>query len=135
MKWALELGQYGLVYRPLTVIKAQALVDFIAEFTPRLEDSTTQPKEAFEHTLTEPTSFYKGFLRPHVDSSSNYKNSGAGLVLITLDSSMLEQAITLGFKASNNEAEYKSLLADLRMAQNLVVNKLAIHYDSQLITS
>ena len=30
MKWALELGQYGLVFRPRTAIKAQALVDFVA---------------------------------------------------------------------------------------------------------
>ncbi|KAM1885356.1 hypothetical protein ACFX14_038050 [Malus domestica] len=47
---------------------------------------------------------------------------------------MLEKAITLGFKTSNNEAEYEALLAGLRMAKDLVVKKLAIHSDSQLIT-
>ncbi|KAM1244767.1 hypothetical protein ACFX2I_036040 [Malus domestica] len=48
---------------------------------------------------------------------------------------MLEQAITLGFKASNNEAEYEALLAGIRMAKDLAVKKLAIHSDSQLITN
>jgi hypothetical protein len=43
----------------------------------------------------------------------NYKGSGAGLVLVILDDLMLEQAITPGFKASNNEAEYEALLAGL----------------------
>ncbi|KAM1396350.1 hypothetical protein ACFX2I_014056 [Malus domestica] len=48
---------------------------------------------------------------------------------------MLEQAITIGFKASNNKAKYEALLVGLQMANDLAVKKLAIHYDSQLITS
>ena len=57
------------------------------------------------------------------------------MVLVALDGSMLQQAITLGFKASNIEAEYKALLASLRMTKDLAVKELAIHSDSQLITS
>ena len=71
----------------------------------------------------------------HVDGSSNYKGSRDGLVLITPDGSMLEQVITLGLKASNNEAEYETLLADIQMEQGLAVKKLTIHSNSQLITS
>ncbi|KAB2607403.1 S ribonuclease [Pyrus ussuriensis x Pyrus communis] len=56
-----------------------------------------------EHALAAPTLANKDFWCLHVDSSSNYKGSGIGLVLVTPDDSMLEQAITLGFKASNNE--------------------------------
>ncbi|XP_070672082.1 uncharacterized protein [Malus domestica] len=115
--------------------KAQALVDFIAEFITGLENATAQPKYAFEHALAEPTLSDKGFWCMHIDGSSNYKGSGASLVLITLDGSMLERAITLGFKASNNEAEYDALLAGLRMAQDLAVKKFSIHFYSQLITS
>ncbi|KAM1910711.1 hypothetical protein ACFX13_039322 [Malus domestica] len=48
---------------------------------------------------------------------------------------MLEQAITLSFKTSNNKAEYEALLASLRMAKDLADKKLVIHSDSQLITS
>ena len=33
LKWAIELGQFDVSYRPRTTIKGQALVDFIIEFT------------------------------------------------------------------------------------------------------
>ncbi|KAM2941963.1 hypothetical protein COP2_031133 [Malus domestica] len=48
---------------------------------------------------------------------------------------MLEQAITLGFKTSNNKSKYEALLAGLQMAKDLEVKKLVIHFNSQLITS
>jgi hypothetical protein len=32
-KWAIELSMYGIVYKPRTTIKAQALSDFVAEWT------------------------------------------------------------------------------------------------------
>ena len=33
VQWAIELSQFDVEYRPRTAIKAQALADFIAEFT------------------------------------------------------------------------------------------------------
>ncbi|KAI5317142.1 hypothetical protein L3X38_036849 [Prunus dulcis] len=70
-----------------------------------------------------------------VDEASNQKGAGAGVVIVTLDGTLLEQVITLGFPASNNEAEYEALLAGLRLANELSIKKLAIYSDSQLITS
>jgi hypothetical protein len=32
-KWAIELSMYGIVYKPRTTIKAQALSDFMVEWT------------------------------------------------------------------------------------------------------
>ncbi|KAM1292671.1 hypothetical protein ACFX2I_019601 [Malus domestica] len=75
------------------------------------------------------------FWRLHVDGVFNYKGSRANMVLIIPHNSMLEHEITIGFKASNNKAEYEALLASLRIAKDLAVEKLAIHYDAQLITS
>jgi hypothetical protein len=43
------------------VIKAQALEDFISEFTSTLEDATTQPKDALKHALAEPALSNKDF--------------------------------------------------------------------------
>ena len=40
VQWAVELSQFNVEYRPRTAIKAQVLVDFIAEFT-MPEDSPT----------------------------------------------------------------------------------------------
>ena len=33
VQWAVKLSQFDIEYHPQTAIKAQALVDFIAEFT------------------------------------------------------------------------------------------------------
>ena len=39
VQWAIELSQFDIEYHPKTAIKAQALADFIAEFTLPDEDS------------------------------------------------------------------------------------------------
>ena len=114
------------------------MADFIAKFTPSLNDIIEQPNdtpEAAELTLVAPPPPNGDFWHLHVDYTSNYKGSGTGVVLVTPDGLMLEQAITLDFKASNNEAEYEALLAGPRVAKDLVVKKIAIHSNSQLITS
>ncbi|CAA0825818.1 Unknown protein, partial [Striga hermonthica] len=43
IKWAIELGQFDIQYRPRTAIKAQVLSDFIAEFTPTVSTSIEDP--------------------------------------------------------------------------------------------
>jgi hypothetical protein len=40
-KWAIELSMYDIVYKPRTAIKAQALSDFVVEWT----EKQTLPKE------------------------------------------------------------------------------------------
>jgi hypothetical protein len=40
-KWAIELSMYDIVYKPRTTIKAEALSDFVAEWT----ETQTPPKE------------------------------------------------------------------------------------------
>ena len=39
VQWAIELIQFSIEYHPRIAIKAQALVDFIAEFTIPNEDN------------------------------------------------------------------------------------------------
>ncbi|KAI5335513.1 hypothetical protein L3X38_025646 [Prunus dulcis] len=138
MKWAIELSQYDLLYRPKTAIKAQALADFVAEFTPSAEKEklVNQKKESSkaDGTSAEPSQ-PSDMWQLRVDGASNQKGAGAGVVIITPDETLLEQAITLGFPASNNEAEYEALLAGLRLAKELAIKRLAIYSDSQLITN
>ena len=43
---------------------------------------------------------------------------------------IIEQSFQLGFKASNNEAEYEALMAGLRLAKTLGAHRLKIHSDS-----
>jgi hypothetical protein len=39
-KWATELSQFDLKYVPRTAIKSQALVDFMADWTPSVHQSS-----------------------------------------------------------------------------------------------
>ena len=41
VQWTIELSQFDIEYHPRTAIKAQALADFIAEFTLPDEDRLT----------------------------------------------------------------------------------------------
>ncbi|CAA0820464.1 Unknown protein, partial [Striga hermonthica] len=64
VKWAIELGQFDIHYQPRTTIKAQALSDFIAEFTPAIA----------VHYNNQPWVLY-------IDGSSTANRAGAGIVL------------------------------------------------------
>ncbi|KAI5343968.1 hypothetical protein L3X38_011845 [Prunus dulcis] len=137
MKWAIELSQYDLLYRPKTAIKAQVLIDFVVEFTPTVEEEkmVTKSKEKADDTSPTDSNLPKDMWQLHIDGASNHKEAGAGVVIITPDGTLLEQAITLGFSASSNEADYEALLAGLRLAKELTIKRLAIYSDSQLITN
>ena len=54
-----------------------------------------------------------------VDSASSAIGVGAGIIIITPKGIRLEHSFRLGFGASNNEAEYKALLAGLRAILDL----------------
>ncbi|GFS38940.1 hypothetical protein Acr_00g0060370 [Actinidia rufa] len=116
-------------------IKAQALADFIVEST---HEGTPQPETASPETIVpeEPTpeedlAHWKLFM----DGSSNQHDCGAGLVIQTPSGEQMEYTIRMGFKATNNEAEYEALLAGLRVAVELGAQSLEIFSDSQLVVN
>ena len=45
VQWAIELSQFDIEYHPRMAIKAQALANFITEFTSPNEDSLTNEAE------------------------------------------------------------------------------------------
>ncbi|GFY86848.1 hypothetical protein Acr_05g0004870 [Actinidia rufa] len=70
-----------------------------------------------------------------VDGSSNQHGCGAGLVIRAPLGEQMEYAIRMGFKATNNEAEYEALLAGLRVATELGAQSLEVFSDSQLVVN
>lgn len=70
-----------------------------------------------------------------MDGSSNDGRCGVGFILSSPKPKHLriEYALHLGFKVSNNKAEYKALLVCLRLAQKVGVKHLNIFNDSQLV--
>ncbi|XP_028078737.1 uncharacterized protein LOC114280559 [Camellia sinensis] len=118
-KWAVELGEFDIRYQPRTVIKAQVLADFVAEFAPTQSTELGDPSSA----------------QLYVDGSSNNRGSGAGVVLISPEGFIWKQALKLGWNASNNEAEYEALLAGLRSAEHFSAEQLLVFSDSQLVVN
>ncbi|KAI5350508.1 hypothetical protein L3X38_003399 [Prunus dulcis] len=80
MKWAIELSQSDLLYRPKTVIKAQVLADFVAEFTPSAEKEklVNQKKESSkaDGTSAEPSQ-PRDMWQLRGDGALNQKGAGA----------------------------------------------------------
>ncbi|KAL6342336.1 hypothetical protein AAG906_008897 [Vitis piasezkii] len=95
------------------------MVDFVLEYSRR----PIQHKEPSE----------KEWWTLRVDGASRSSGSGVGLLLQSPIGEHLEQAIRLGFPASNNEAEYEAILSGLDLALALSVSKLRVYSDSQLV--
>ena len=61
---------------------------------------------------------------------SRQTEAGIGLQLKSLSGDKIEQAIQLGFSASNNESEYEAILAGIELAAAISIDKLIIRSDS-----
>ncbi|XXG67554.1 hypothetical protein AAC387_Pa06g0876 [Persea americana] len=70
-----------------------------------------------------------------VYGSSTSKRAGAGIVLQSPEGLVIEQALTLSFKASNNKAEYEALIAEPNSVKILEAWHVMVFSDSQLVTS
>ncbi|CAL2247008.1 unnamed protein product [Prunus armeniaca] len=113
VKWAIELGEFDIHYKPRQATKGQAVADFISEFT--------EP-----HTLAS----LQIAIKPTPISN---QGCGADLVLISSDKVVLKYALRFKFHPSNNEAEYEALLAGLRLAKEMSVKQIQIFSDLQLV--
>ena len=95
---------HDIRYIPCTAFKSPALADFVAEWT-----EVQLPILDFTHE----------YWMMYIDGSMMAPDSGARVVLISLDGSRLYYAIHLHFSASNNAAEYEALINGLRIAIEL----------------
>ncbi|XP_027348120.1 uncharacterized protein LOC113859584 [Abrus precatorius] len=112
--WTIELSQFDIHFKNRRPLKAQVLADFINEFTVQ------------RHTTS-------NMWNLHVDGSSNRLGSGAGVILEGPNAFAIEQSIRFGFRASNNQAEYETLLAGLRLAKEMGVKRITSWSDSEIV--
>ena len=97
------------------VIKAQALANFVAEFT-----MMDQDPEANYYTI-------------YTDRSSAVGVGGIGVILLSLEKDILKYGIQLQFPATNNEAEYETILTGLKVVKALGVRNLKLNLNSKLV--
>ena len=70
-----------------------------------------------------------------VDDESNAMGPGAGIVIIISEGIRLEHSFRLGFRASNNEAEYEALLAGLRAVPDMGAREVEVYSDFWLVVN
>ena len=115
-RWAIELSEYDIQYKPRLLKKGQVLADFIAE----IPKSETHPKSLNWWTV-------------NVDGALRHTGAGIGLYLKSPVEEKIEKVIRLGFNASNNESEYEALLERIELAAAVSADKLLVHSDSKLV--
>ncbi|GJS43964.1 reverse transcriptase domain-containing protein [Tanacetum coccineum] len=124
-KWSIQLGEFGIHYRPRISVKGQVLADFIVE-RPEEEDPDDSAKEG-EPLPAQWTLF--------TDGSSCVDGCGAGVVLTDPEGTEFTYALRFQFEATNNEAEYEALIAGLRIAEKMGVQNLQVNVDSKLVAN
>ena len=104
---------------PHNTVKSQVLTDLVAEFAePSPEEVGGMPStdKRLVGTVSQqgPTCW-----KAYVDGAVNQRGSGVGLVLISPEGITIEKSLRLGFSATNNEAEYETLLKGMSMIEKL----------------
>ena len=107
------------MYQPRNAIKAQALGDFIAEFTP-CQGNLNEREDNKTWVI-------------HVDGLSTLHAGGIGVVLKSPEVDTLKRKVCLHYQTTDNEAEYEALLKGLELAKSLVAESVLVQGDSQLV--
>ena len=69
----------------------------------------------------------------YVDGIANQRGSGVGIVLVSPEKITIEKSLRLDFSATNNEAEYETLLMEMVMVQKMGGKTVEIFSDSRLV--
>ena len=79
-------------------------------------------------SLQEPLSW-----KIYVDGAANHRGSGVGLVLISPERIIIKNYLRLSFLATNNEAEYETLLVGMTLVQKMGGKAVEIFSYSRLV--
>ena len=144
LKRAIELGQFDLNFCPRTIIKGQALANFIAKFTyfdttevVGMTDNAEATKVA-EALGEKNSTLVKEDAEQwtlYVDGASSDTRFEVDILLISLEGHKIHCELRFRFKASNNEAEYEALIIGLCLAKELQACSIQIYNDSQLVVN
>ncbi|XP_076950400.1 uncharacterized protein LOC143623353 [Bidens hawaiensis] len=126
-KWAIELGEHSIKYRPRPAINGHVLTDFVTE-VPRNKE-----KECLIEQQTSIPPEHDQVWSIFTNGASRGEGSGVGLRLVNPKGHEFTYAIKLDFKSTNNEAEYEAFFAGFRIAKILGVKHLEAKVNSMLI--
>jgi hypothetical protein len=118
VKGEIKLKEFDIKYLPRLLVKRQAVADFIAEFT---DVAAEQGWEKGDLWIVD------------VDGSVNKRCGEVGVIVKSPGRQKLRYADRLGFKATNNEAEYEAVIAGLAITVELGAQKVEMRSDFSVI--
>ena len=109
------------------------LVDLVTEFA-ECPEEVEMGSEAMVERLVGVASI-QGLLpwELYVDEAANQRGSRVGLVLVSSEKITIEKSLRLNFSATNNEAEYETLLREMLMVQKIGGKAVRVFSDSKLV--
>jgi ribonuclease HI len=117
-KWIFSLTEFDLRYESPKAIKGQAIANFIVDY----RDDSIGSVEIVPWTL-----FFNGSVCTH--------GCGIGLVIISPRGACFEFAYTIKSYATNNQAEYETVLKGLQLLKEVEADAIEIMGDSLLVIS
>ncbi|GJR89869.1 reverse transcriptase domain-containing protein [Tanacetum coccineum] len=120
-RWAIELGEYEIKYKPRNAIKAQVLTKFLAETKVEDEDTDFQDQEGKKLNI--------GW-RLYTDGASSDGGSRARLMKVSQEGMEFTYALKFEFKTTKNKAEYEAVKACLLIAKEMKIEEITVFVDS-----
>jgi hypothetical protein len=117
-KWEVDLESPNINFAPRKAIKSQALADFMAKWT-----EIQQPAlDAFlDHW------------KMYFDGSLKLGEAGVGVLFISPEENQLKYVLQILWQATNNEAEYETLIHGLQIATSLGIKRLLAYGDLAVV--
>ena len=133
VKWGMILGAFDIKYMPRNSIKGQVFADLMVEFAECPKEMNVEKHGMDEKSVG--VIFVQGSTpwKVYMDGASNLQGSGMGLVLLLPEKITIEKSLRLGFSATNNEAEYETLLMGMMMVQKMGGKTVKVFSDSKLV--
>ncbi|XP_065616445.1 uncharacterized protein LOC136061919 [Quercus suber] len=132
-KWGTILGAFNIKYMPRTSVKCQILADLVAKFTEPSLEEVTADKDMDEKSVGMISQRGPSSWEVYVDGAVNQKGSSVGLVLTSPEKIVIENSIRLNFTATNDEAEYETLLIGMAMVRRMGGKSVEVFSDSRLV--
>jgi hypothetical protein len=122
-KWAAELSEYHITFKPRTTIKSQVLTDFIVDWT----GPARQQEEPSEKVWT-----------IHCNGALCHAGAGVAAIITSPTGVKHRYAARLSFalesdRCTNNIAEYKVVILGIRKLKALGVTTCFIKTDSKVV--
>ena len=118
---------------PRTSVKGQVLTDLVAQFVKCPKEIDVRQHGMDEKSVGLISAQCPLPWKVYVDGAVNQRGSGVGLVLVSPEKITIEKFLRLGFSATNNEAEYETLLIGMVMVQKMGGKTVEIFSDSRLV--